>query len=113
MTERKFLQPWEAIKSGICLNDRLDVCQYIRYDGKQESAHVAPMMMDYENPVDREINRIDAWLKATGMKDSRLGLLACANARAVERVRNGTGSVESLRLLLDYIDLHPIKRLTK
>lgn len=68
------------------------------------------LMMDYENPVDREISRIDAYLKATGMKESRLGLLACANARAVERVRNGTGSVESLRLLLDYIDLHPIKR---
>lgn len=67
-------------------------------------------MMDYENPVDREIRRIDAYLEATGMKDSRLGLLACANARAVERVRNGTGSVESLRLLLDYIDLHPVKR---
>lgn len=67
-------------------------------------------MMDYENPVDREISRIDAYLKASGMKESRLGLLACANARAVERVRNGSGSVESLRLLLDYIDLHPVKR---
>ncbi len=66
---------------------------------------------NYENPVDEQINRIDAWLKATGMKDSRLGLLACANARAVDRVRNGTGSVESLRQLIEYIDAHPIKRL--
>jgi hypothetical protein len=66
---------------------------------------------DYENPVDKQIARIDAYLKATGMKDSRLGLLACANARAVERVRNGTGSVESLRQLIDYIDAHPLKRM--
>lgn len=57
--------------------------------------------------VDKEIERIDAWLTVTGMKPSRLGLLACANARAVDRVKAGTGSVESLRALLDYIDKHP------
>jgi|LNFM01.1.fsa_nt_gb hypothetical protein len=68
---------------------------------------------DYENPVDEQINRIDAWLKATGMKESRLGLLACANARAVERVRSGTGSVESLRQLVEYIDAHPLKSMKR
>lgn len=62
-----------------------------------------------ENPVDREIKKIEAWLAATGMKESRLGLLACANPRAVERVRNGTGSVDSLRALIEYIRLHPAK----
>jgi hypothetical protein len=65
-------------------------------------------LMD-ENPVDREIAKIEAWLKASGMKESRLGLLACANARAVERVRNGSGSVESLRSIIDYITRNPAK----
>lgn len=65
--------------------------------------------MTEDNPVDREIKKIDDWLKASGMKESRLGLLACANPRAVERVRNGSGSVDSLRALIDYISLHPIR----
>jgi hypothetical protein len=60
-----------------------------------------------ENRVDEAIIEIDEWLKRTGMKESRLGLLACANARAVERVRAGSGSVESLRALLDYIAKNP------
>jgi hypothetical protein len=60
-----------------------------------------------ENRVDEAIIEIDEWLKLTGMKESRLGLLACANARAVERVRAGSGSVESLRALLDYIAKNP------
>ena len=62
-----------------------------------------------ENPVDKEIARIDAWLKASGVKESRLGLLACANPRAVERVRAGSGSVESLRALVEYIRQNPVK----
>lgn len=61
-----------------------------------------------ENPVDREIRKIDDWLKASGMTESRLGLLACANPRAVERVRNGTGSVDTLRALVDYIRRNPV-----
>lgn len=65
---------------------------------------------DYENPVDREISKIDDWLKESGMAESRLGQLACANARAVERIRNGTARVESLRQVLDYIALNPAKR---
>lgn len=61
-----------------------------------------------ENPVDREIRKIDDWLKVSGMTESRLGLLACANPRAVERVRNGTGSVDTLRALVDYIRRNPV-----
>lgn len=60
--------------------------------------------------MDREIKKIDEWLTATGMKESRLGLLACANPRAVERVRAGSGSVDSLRALIEYINKHPAER---
>ena len=63
--------------------------------------------MEQENPVDEEIRKIQDWLQATGMKPSRLGLLACANPRAVDRVLNGTGSVDSLRALIDYIRENP------
>lgn len=62
-----------------------------------------------QNPVDREIERIVAWCKATDTKESRLGLLACANAKALERVRDGTARINTLRELLDYIDMHPAK----
>lgn len=57
-----------------------------------------------KNLVDVGIDKIDKWLKSSGISESRLGLLACANARAVERVRNGTASVETLRALLDYVE---------
>lgn len=60
-----------------------------------------------ENPVDREIRKIDDWLKKSGMTESRLGLLACANPRAVERVRAGTGSVDTLRALVEYVSRNP------
>lgn len=62
-----------------------------------------------ENPVDREIRKIEEWLEATGTKPSRLGMLACANPRAVDRVMNGTGSVDSLRAIVDYIKRNPPK----
>lgn len=61
----------------------------------------------HESPVDKEIRKIDNWLKATGVSESRLGLLACANARAVERIRNGRGSVSTLRALVDYVRKNP------
>lgn len=61
--------------------------------------------------VDEAIKRIETWLKANqSVSESRLGLLACANARALERVRNGTASVETLRALLIYIDSRPTRR---
>jgi hypothetical protein len=62
-----------------------------------------------ENLVDVGIKRIEDWLKATGMKESRLGLLACANPRAVDRVRTEKGSIRTLRQLLDYIEANPAK----
>lgn len=66
-------------------------------------------MSQEENPVDAGIKKIEAWLEKAGVPESRLGLLACANARAVSRVRDGTGSVQTLRALLDYIAKHPAK----
>lgn len=62
-----------------------------------------------ENFVDQQIKRIDAYLAKSGMAESRLGLLACANARAVERVRDGTARVETLRAILEYIASNPIR----
>lgn len=59
-----------------------------------------------ENPVDEAIREIDAFLKASKMKEYRLGLLACANPRAVERVRSGKASVETLRAIIDYVREH-------
>jgi hypothetical protein len=61
-------------------------------------------------PMDIGLKKIDDWLKASGMPESRLGLLACANARAVERVRAGTGSVDTLRALLDYVAKNPARK---
>ncbi len=60
------------------------------------------------NLVDEALKRIDEWLEATGTPEYRLGLLACANARAVERVRNGTARIESLRQILDHIERNPV-----
>ena len=59
-----------------------------------------------ENPVDDAIKEIDAFLKASKMKEYRLGLLACANPRAVERVKSGKASVETLRAIIDYVREH-------
>ena len=66
--------------------------------------------MTDENPVDKEIKRIERWLSETGMPESRLGLLACANARAVERIRNGSGSVATLRAVIEYMSRNPPQR---
>lgn len=66
-------------------------------------------VMTDENFVDQQIKRIDAYLAKSGMAESRLGLLACANARAVERVRDGTARVETLRAILEYIASNPIQ----
>lgn len=59
--------------------------------------------------VSRALKQMEDWLKATGMTPSRLGLLACANARAVDRVRAGSGSVASLEAILAYIEAHPAR----
>lgn len=53
--------------------------------------------------MDEAIKEIEAFLTRTGMKESRLGLLACANPRAVERVRDGSARVETLRALVEFV----------
>lgn len=65
--------------------------------------------MQEGNLVAQALDRIDRYLKQTGMKESRLGLLACANARAVQRVRDKTASIETLEHLLAYIEDHPAR----
>ena len=53
---------------------------------------------------------IDKWLKKTGIPEARLGLLSCANPRAVERIRAGTARVETLSDVLNYIRKNPPSR---
>lgn len=64
----------------------------------------------YNVTVGAHMKAIDAWLRKTGVNAGRLGLLACGNARAVERIRNGTARVETLNSVLKYIKAHPAKR---
>ncbi len=59
------------------------------------------------NPVDDAVKEIEDFLARTGMKESRLGLLACANPRAVERVRDGSARVETLRALVEFVRREP------
>jgi len=59
--------------------------------------------------MEKEIERIEAWLKETGMAESRLGSLACANVYVVGRIRNGTANIKSLEAVLNYIKQHPAK----
>ena len=69
--------------------------------------------MTEQNLVAQALDKIDKWLKATGISESRLGLLSCANARAVDRVRNGSGSVATLQAILEYIEAHPARSVQK
>lgn len=54
-----------------------------------------------------EIDTIEKWLKATGMKESRLGLLAAANPRAVGRICSGDAKIKTLDAVLAYIQANP------
>ncbi len=56
---------------------------------------------------------IEKWLKHTGMTESRLGLLAAANPRAVERIRDGTAQVATLQAVLKYIHNNPATKAKK
>lgn len=56
-----------------------------------------------------DVKAIEQWLRATGMAESRLGLLAAANPKAVERIRNGTATVRTLRALIAYIKANPAR----
>ena len=53
---------------------------------------------------------IDEWLRKTGMPEWKLGTLAAANAKAVERIRNGTARVETLNDVLNYMRRNPPPR---
>jgi hypothetical protein len=56
---------------------------------------------------------IDRWLKKSGMSESRLGLLAAANPRAVERIRAGGATISTLNAVLRYIQMNPVSRTGK
>jgi hypothetical protein len=60
-----------------------------------------------------DIKEIDAWLKANKMVESRLGMLACANQKAVERIRCGAARITTLYAVMDYIREHPPGRKAK
>lgn len=53
------------------------------------------------------MDEITAWLKATGMSEARLGLLACANPRAIARIRGESAPIKTLTAVLAYIRDHP------
>ncbi len=63
--------------------------------------------MSEESIVDREIKKIDAWLKKADIPESRLGMLACANQRAIERIREKKASIQTFQAVLEYIKRHP------
>lgn len=65
--------------------------------------------MTEPNLVAVAIEKIDKWLKATGMAESRLGALACANTRAIARVREKKASLATLDAILEYIEKNPAK----
>jgi len=60
-----------------------------------------------------EIKSIDAWLKATGRKESRLGQLSCANPHAVKRIRDGSATIRTLHAVQAYIAANPAKKAKK
>lgn len=62
-----------------------------------------------EDTVAKAVERIEKWLEQTRTKESRLGLLACANSRAVQRVRDKSASIETLEAILKYIAANPAK----
>ncbi len=59
------------------------------------------------------MDEIERWLKHTGMAESRLGLLATANPRAVARIRDGTAYVTTLQAVLKYIRNNPAAKAKK
>lgn len=56
----------------------------------------------------KEIQEIERWLKKSGWKESRLGLLAAGNQFAIERIRNGSASISTLEAVLRYIRGNPV-----
>lgn len=50
------------------------------------------------------LKKIDEWLELTGLPESRLGLLSCANPRAIARIRSGSATLATLAKVEDYLD---------
>ena len=57
--------------------------------------------------VAEAVATIDEWLTKTRSRESRLGLLSCANPKAVNRIRERGATLETLRLVLNYIEQQP------
>ena len=56
---------------------------------------------------------IDEWLSRSGVNPSRLSLLATANPRAVQRIKDGTAQVSTLRAVLEYVRNNPQRRMAR
>lgn len=81
--------------------------------GTNQSPPITPMVFSEEEKggeVYKYIMRINSWLKDTNTKETRLGLLACANGSAIKRIRSGSASVNSLRDVLKYIEQNPAEQ---
>ena len=50
-----------------------------------------------------QIAEIERWLKRSRISENRLGLLAAANPRAIERIRDETARISTLRAVIRYI----------
>lgn len=61
--------------------------------------------------MNSEIADIEKWLVAAGLEESTLGVYACGNPRAVERIRIGSASIDTMRAVLAYIkENSPVRR---
>lgn len=60
-----------------------------------------------ESPVAAGIREIDDWLEKTGMRESRLGMLACANARVIPNIRKGGATLANFDKVIAYIRANP------
>jgi hypothetical protein len=70
------------------------------------------IVISYMPPMDIQdaVTRIDRWLKATKMAESRLGMLSSANPHAISRIRAGTARIDTLQAVLDYIEKNPSRK---
>ena len=57
--------------------------------------------------VDKAVNKIHQWLRASGISETRLGLLSAANGGAIERIRKYTARMDTLQAVLHYIERNP------
>lgn len=56
------------------------------------------------------IREIEAWLRKSGISESRLGLLSAANQNAVANIRSGVAKVATLDAVLAYVRANPTKK---